>query len=97
MLVPNVFQVVFLHRAILPVQKGTRFTHEDSIVQNTVGGLIFHAVDTKLVEFVIQNFLIEVGNQIWMLNLCQVFWHSWNIVSASITVRVYLCSNRLVL
>ena len=42
------------------MQQGTRFADEDAIVQHEVGCLVFHAVNAKLVELVVENLLVEV-------------------------------------
>ena len=88
---------MLLHRTILPVQEGTRLANEDPVVQNTIGGFVLHAINAELVKFVVQNFLIQVRNQVWVLNLRQVLWHPWYFICAIVTVRIDLGSDRLIL
>lgn len=76
MLVPDVFQVVLLLGAVFPVHKGTLLANEDAVIEHAERRLVFHAVNTKLVELVFYNLRVKVVNQVGMLYLRKVLGHT---------------------
>lgn len=55
-LIPNIFQVVLLHGTVFLVQESTGLADEDAVIQHAIARFVLHAVNAKLVEFVIKDF-----------------------------------------
>lgn len=77
-LVPDVFEIVLLLRAVFPVHKGALLANEDAVVEHAERRLVFHTVNTELVELIFYNLSVEVVNQVGMLYLGQVLGHTWD-------------------
>ena len=74
-LIPNVFQVVSVRSESFHVLESARLTNKNAELHCVVTGFILQAVDTKLVELVLQHFLVQVRYQVRMLLLGWVLWN----------------------
>ena len=67
------FQIMLLLWEIAIMLECTVVTNENTVIDYNIGGLVFHTVNTVLIEFVISYYYFQVGLKIWMLYLRQIF------------------------